>query len=117
MLFLANENVPGAAVRALREAGHDVDWVREDSRGAKDLVVLARSAREGRLLLTFDKDFGDLVFHEGADASPGVIVVRAILAPEALAQLLLQTLGGRSDWAGHFSVVTANRVRMRPLPR
>jgi predicted nuclease of predicted toxin-antitoxin system len=60
MRFLANENFPGAAVAALEAAGHDVVWVRMTVPGATDPEVLARAAREERVLLTFDKDFGEL---------------------------------------------------------
>jgi predicted nuclease of predicted toxin-antitoxin system len=58
MRFLANENFPGAAVVALGADGHDVVWVRVAAPGMRDPDVLAWAAREGRILLTFDKDFG-----------------------------------------------------------
>jgi predicted nuclease of predicted toxin-antitoxin system len=65
MRFLANENVPRTAIEALRAAGNDVVWIRVDAPGSSDPEVLARAAREERILLTFDKDFGEL-----AKASP-----------------------------------------------
>jgi predicted nuclease of predicted toxin-antitoxin system len=60
MRFLANENLPGTAVTALAAAGHDVVWVRTAAPGTTDPEVLAWAAREERILLTFDKDFGEL---------------------------------------------------------
>ena len=60
MRFLANENFPGAAVTRLETAGHDVVWVRIAAPGATDSDVLAWAAREERILLTFDRDFGEL---------------------------------------------------------
>jgi predicted nuclease of predicted toxin-antitoxin system len=60
MRFLANENFPGAAVSVLKFAGHDVVWVRTTAPGTSDPEVLAWAARESRILLTFDKDFGEL---------------------------------------------------------
>jgi len=57
---VANESFPGAAVTALRAAGHDVVWVRTAAPGASDPNVLAWAVREERVLLTFDKDFGEL---------------------------------------------------------
>ena len=60
MRFLANENFPGAAVAALEAAGHDIIWVRVAAPGTTDPDVVAWAAREGRILLTFDKDFGEL---------------------------------------------------------
>ena len=58
--FLANENFPAAAVASLAAAGHDVVWVRIVAPGMPDPDVLAWAAREHRILLTFDKDFGEL---------------------------------------------------------
>ena len=117
MRLLANENVPLAAVEALRRAGHDTAWIRGDAPGSTDESVLQRSVREGRLLLTFDKDFGVLVYRKGARAGRGVVVFRlAPLPPDALARYIATTLASRSDWDGSFSVVEAGRVRMRPLP-
>jgi predicted nuclease of predicted toxin-antitoxin system len=55
MRFLADENFPASAVRALQEAGHDVAWVMTIAPGIADMDVLAWTAREGRILLTFDK--------------------------------------------------------------
>lgn len=60
MRFLADENFPAAAVAGLASAGHDVAWIRTAAPGAADGDVLARAVREERILLTFDKDFGEL---------------------------------------------------------
>ena len=61
MHFLADESCDFAIVRELRAAGHDVQAVADTARGAKDADVV-RLAREGRrVLLTEDKDFGQLV--------------------------------------------------------
>jgi hypothetical protein len=73
---------------------------------------------EDRVLVTFDKDFGQLAFHAGLPATCGVIPLRLSLTDlGAAAALVTRTLAGRTDWAGHFSVVSDRRVRMRPLPR
>jgi predicted nuclease of predicted toxin-antitoxin system len=60
MRLLANENIPGVAVTALVAEGHDVAWVRTAAPGIADFEVLAWAARESRILLTFDNDFGEL---------------------------------------------------------
>src|SRR5438445_603289 len=70
MRILANENFPGEAIEALRSRGHDVAWVRTDAPGSSDEEVIARATREGRLLITFDKDFGALAFRSGLSAHP-----------------------------------------------
>jgi predicted nuclease of predicted toxin-antitoxin system len=56
MRILADENVPGIAVKALRDQGHDVSWIREESPGAEDITILAKATEEERLLVTFDKE-------------------------------------------------------------
>jgi predicted nuclease of predicted toxin-antitoxin system len=115
--ILANENMPADAVDALRSAGHDVAWVRVDAPGSPDEAVLARAAAEHRLLITFDKDFGDLVFARGRSASDGVVLFRIEMpSPSVAATKIVTALASRTDWAGHFSVVDDTKIRMVPLP-
>ena len=117
MRILANENIPGDAVELLRRRGHDVSWVRTDSPGASDEANLARAVSEQRLLITFDKDFGDLVFHKGTAASCGVVLLRiASTSASVAAGKIAGILESRTDWAGFFSVADETRIRMVPLP-
>jgi predicted nuclease of predicted toxin-antitoxin system len=117
MRILANENFPADAVSALAAAGHDVAWMRADAPGSSDRQVLQRADVEHRILITFDKDFGELAFRAGLPASSGIILFR-IAAPSAaaVARVALAVLDSRGDWAGHFSVVENTRIRMTPLP-
>ena len=104
-------------MEALQSRGHDVTWVRTDSPGSTDLQVVNRAAAEGRLLITFDKDFGELAFHSGLFSPAGIVLFRiASPSPERVAQVAVAVLEARSDWAGHFSVIEEGRVRMTPLP-
>jgi predicted nuclease of predicted toxin-antitoxin system len=117
MRLLANENIPGDAVRLLRTRGHDVSWVREDSPGATDLANLERAVSERRVLITLDKDFGDLVFRMGREASCGVVLFRiGLRAPMPVAEKIVEVLGSREDWTGHFSVADDRQLRMVLLP-
>ena len=118
MRLLANENFPLDAVEALRTEGHDVAWIREDARGSQDEQMLARAQQEDRILVTFDKDFGELAFRSRLPSSSGVILFR-ISTPSSryIAQVAVQALASRTDWAGHFSVVEDQRIRMTPLPK
>ena len=85
--------------------------------GAKDPEVLQLSAKENRLLLTFDKDFGELVFLRKNIQLPGVILFRIpITSPDSLSETVLTALSSRNDWEGHFSVIQSGRIRMIPLP-
>ncbi len=116
MRVLANENVPKAAVDELRNRGHDVVWARADMAGAEDEVVLARAQVEQRLVVTLDKDFGELAFRRGLPSQCGVVLFRMTLAsPLVVAQRMADAMESRSDWTGSFSVVEDERVRIRPL--
>lgn len=117
MRLLANENFPLEAINSLRERGHDVVWIRTEAPGIRDEDVLARARNESRVVVTFDKDFGELAFHSGLPASSGIILFRITpRSPEFVARLAADAIGSRDDWVGHFAVIEETRVRMRPLP-
>lgn len=117
MRFLADENFPRDAVDALRADDHDVRWIRTDAPGLNDRGVLARAVEEDRVLLTFDKDFGELAFRFGLPASCGIILFRLPTpSPQHVAQTVREAVTDRTDWPGHFSVVDDRRIRMRALP-
>ncbi|MCE2396001.1 DUF5615 family PIN-like protein [Candidatus Poribacteria bacterium] len=116
MHLLANENFPGLAITAIRSRGHNVAWIHEDSPGISDHAVLSRATAEERILITFDKDFDELVFRLGLNAPSGIILFRIPPdSPSFVAQTAVTVLESRTDWSGHFSVVEENRVRMTPL--
>jgi predicted nuclease of predicted toxin-antitoxin system len=71
MLFFADEDFPGLAVRWLREAGHDVVWARTAMPGDADASLLAAAQRDFRVILTCDKDFGELAFHRACRRRAG----------------------------------------------
>ena len=75
-LFLADENFPVATVRFLRERGDDVIHALETFSGVADDVLLAFARAESRIILTFDLDFGNLVFRDRLASSPGVVLFR-----------------------------------------
>ncbi|HKP86643.1 MAG TPA: DUF5615 family PIN-like protein [Blastocatellia bacterium] len=115
--ILANENFPGDAVDALRSQGHDVLWVRTDAPGISDEGVLALAVSEDRILITFDKDFGELAFRHKLPASSGIVLFRIHpSSPARVASFAVYALESRIDWAGNFSVVEETRVRMTRLP-
>jgi predicted nuclease of predicted toxin-antitoxin system len=65
MRFLADESCDFAVVRALRAVGHDVSTVSDVAPGAEDYVVATLADEESRVLLTEDKDFGQLAYATG----------------------------------------------------
>ena len=106
MRLCAKENIPEDSVTRLRHSGHDVLWIREAAPGSADNAVLGWAVADSRLPITFDKDFGELVFRRGAKASQGVVLFR-ISQPSAaaVAERIAAVLASRDDWSGHFSVV------------
>lgn len=115
--LLADENFPLASVGRLRSAGFDVAAVAEIARGAPDLDVLVMAREQSRVLVTFDRDFGELVYRDLAPIPPGVIYLRvAASSPEEPAQVVVDLLADASlQILGRFTVVTADGVRQRAL--
>jgi predicted nuclease of predicted toxin-antitoxin system len=115
--FLADESCDFAIVRALRAAGHDVIAVAEVALGAADNVVLELARNEQRLLLTEDKDFGQLVYADGK-AAGGVIFIRyPASARSLLPQIVADLVSRESDrLSGAFVVVQPSRIRITRNP-
>jgi hypothetical protein len=81
-----------------------------------DPDVLVWASREGRILLTFDKDFGELARNAGLHPTCGVVLFRLPMSrPGDVGGRLADLIATRDDWAGHFSVIEPGRIRMRPL--
>jgi hypothetical protein len=78
--------------------------------------VPAWAAREQRILLTFDKDFGELAKGSGLPTTCGVVLFRIPMSkPGDVGQRLADLIAARSDWIGHFSVIESGRIRLRRL--
>jgi len=117
MRLLADENIPLEAIRALRDAGHDVFSASESARGVSDDAHIARAIEEDRLILTFDLDFGQLAATASPKPAAGVLLLR--LEPQNPEEVttLLQALLARPEivWRGHLSIVDRIHLRQRPL--
>lgn len=112
--LLADENFPLPVVTGLAANGYDVLSVAQSAPGIKDRDVLELACRTGRRLLTFDSDFGDLVFFHGAPAPTAILYFRLhpVVVEEVL-DLALRALAETPD--GHFAVVTRENIRLRRL--
>ena len=75
MQFIVDESTGAAVVAYLRGAGHDVVAVAEIMRQAADDSILELALSQGRILITNDKDFGELVFRSG-QSHHGVLLLR-----------------------------------------
>ena len=79
--------------------------------------MLARAQSEHRILVTLDKDFGELAFRSRLPAQSGVILIRLDWRdPDADNPVIITALLSRDDWAGNFAVIERDRIRIRPLP-
>jgi predicted nuclease of predicted toxin-antitoxin system len=115
--FLADESCDFAAVHALRAAGHDVVAVSDVARGAEDSVVIELARSDRRVLLTEDKDFGQLVF-AAARQSSGVVLLRwPVSARSTLGAPIVEFVAAQGDLlTGSFAVVEPGRARMSRPP-
>lgn len=117
MRVLANENFPRPSVLALRALGVDVESVAESMPGATDRVVLKHAVGTGRWLLTFDRDYGELVFLRAVPPPPAIVFLRQGPYPPGWAGQAVYALLQRPDFAfGHLVVISGRTVRRRPLP-
>ena len=114
MILLADENIDLSVIARPRAEGHQVFAVSEMDPGVTDDVVLALANERNALLLTEDKDFGELVFRQGL-VHAGVILIRtAGIAPDAKGQLLARTLASHArEVVGCFCVLTRDSLRIR----
>jgi predicted nuclease of predicted toxin-antitoxin system len=119
MRFLADENFPLASVHHLRSHGLDVAAMAEDAAGSPDTEVLARATSKGRLLLTFDRDFGDLIFRQAWPPPPGLVYCRfAPMTPVEPGEVVLRLLAIQQfELEGQLTVVERTNIRQRPLRR
>ena len=117
-LLLANENIPAPAVRWLRDHGYDVEAVAERMPGATDEKVLNLAHHDGRWLLTFDRDYGELVYTRRLPLPPAIFYLRITAClPTAPGELIARLLEQPEQFAGFFVVLDAKRWRRRALPK
>ena len=116
MRWLADECVAAPLVARLRDLGHDVSYMAERSAGTSDEEAIALAQAEDRILLTEDKDFGELVFR-WRRLVPGLVLVRIDPELSALRSQRLQAAIERYGDAlrGRYTVVEGARFRSRPL--
>ena len=114
--FLADENLPFPSFRLLADKGIDITHVGIDAPSIDDVSVLKIAKDEGRILLTFDRDHGELIFTKSVEPPPGVVYFRLTdYRPESPGQRLLKILESGTDLNGFFTVVGITGLRRRAL--
>lgn len=114
MNLVADESVDQPIVERLRQDGHAVAAVAELSPSISDDEVLRQASEQSALLITGDKDFGELVYRLGR-VHAGVVLLRLNgLSSDAKAKLVSETFQKRGhEMVGAFSVISAGMVRIR----
>ena len=118
MKFLADESVDFPIVKSLRDQKYTVDYITELSPGISDNEVLQLAEQKNAILITADKDFGDLIFRLGK-VSSGIILYRLSgLNNEEKAAMILRVVTDYSeDLQGCFTVVSIDQIRIKKLPQ
>jgi predicted nuclease of predicted toxin-antitoxin system len=119
MRFLADENVARPTILLLRAAGHEIESMSELAPGTPDEEVLQRARLGGHILITFDRDFGELVYRRGAPVPAGIIYLRLRgVMPGPIASILINLIESPDiELSGRFTVVDPEKVRQRALVR
>jgi len=116
MNFLADESIDKQIVDHLRQEGHQVWYVAEMEPGISDDAVLDLSNQKKTLLLTGDKDFGELVFRQGR-ATSGIVLIRlAGLSQTRKAEIVSSAISKHAKQIPEaFTVITSKSIRIRHL--
>ncbi|TAK52035.1 MAG: hypothetical protein EPO24_15465 [Bacteroidetes bacterium] len=115
MKFLANENFPVASVRILQEAGYDTKFIGFECPSISDVEVITLAVQESRTIITFDKDYGELIYKYGHKPKGGVIFLRLKeFTPEEPAEYLLHIIRSTEIiFENYLTVIDSKNIRQR----
>lgn len=116
-LLLSDENMPGASQKFLEEEGYDIKYISGDLAGLPDDEVMDLAIREDRIIVTFDSDFGDLVFRLNYRPR-GVVFFRWEFYRPVEPGIYLHQMISQNEIQldGFFTVIGSDRIRQRPIP-
>ena len=114
-MFLANENFPKPSTTLLRDNGFHVVSIQEELSGVSDKAVLQEAIDQDLIILTFDRDYGNLIFRYAQQSPPGVIYFRdkgsdPLFAGQLLVKLLKEKL---LSFQNAFTVIEEKNIRQR----
>jgi predicted nuclease of predicted toxin-antitoxin system len=116
MRFLADENVARVVAARLRAAGLDVAAIAETAAGASDEQVLAIAVADQRILITEDRDFGELIVRQRMAVGGIVLLELDPLSNDAAAARVVDVVSAHAArLPGNLVVIEPGRVRIRPL--
>ncbi len=115
MKLLLDENLPFAVESALQSAGFDIRKVSEETPRAVDDAVLAGAERSSQIVVTSDKDFGELVYRR-QHAFHGVVLIRCHPISDHIDWIIQVLSEHQVELAGAFVVIAPHKVRIRRRP-
>jgi predicted nuclease of predicted toxin-antitoxin system len=114
MKFLADENIIQPVVDALREQGYVVGYITELSPGIDDDVILEKAFDKDYVLLTEDKDFGELVYRIKHRFRSVVLIRLHGLSAQSKVRILTTAIKEHgTEFSGNFIVISYNTIRIR----
>ena len=115
MILLADESIDRQIVDSLRRDGHDVIYIAEVEPSIPDNEVFDRANEKAALLITADKDFGEIVFRDSRLISDGVVLIRlsGLSAAKKSAVVIAAINDHEAEFPHHFSVISAGKIRIR----
>ncbi len=120
MRFLVDECIFAQVVEHLRRDGHDVVWIGDIMPSARDRAVLLFANAERRILMSEDRDFGELIFRDGMPAI-AIISLRVSefdFKPDEMGRYAATKIMELGDTLlGHFTVIEPGGARPRALPK
>lgn len=117
MRFLADENVSRLVIERLRSGGHDVISIAETRSGAPDKDILDAADAHGRILITEDRDFGEMVIRQRVGARGVMLLELDRLSNAMEAATVAEVVSAHADkLTGNLVVIEPGRIRVRPLP-
>ncbi len=115
MNLLADESVDRQIVERLRQDGFNIFYIAEVEPSISDETVFELANEKESLLITADKDFGEMVFRDGKLSLGGVVLLRlAGLSSEKKSQIISDAFKlHKSEFSKAFSVIESGKVRIR----
>ncbi len=115
--FLANESFPLTSVKIIKDKGFDILRIGDDFFGITDEEVIDFANSDDRIILTFDSDYGELIFKNGYNISNGVIYFRwSIFNAEEPGDYLLYLIDRNEiDFKNKFTVINRNNIRQKNI--
>jgi predicted nuclease of predicted toxin-antitoxin system len=113
--LVADENVHGKVIRRLRASGYEVESIKETDKGALDPDILARPDLRTAVLITNDRDYGDLVFRRGLPPPQAILYTRTPHRDWLLTSDLLLRELARGVRLHHMTTIASGGVRYKPF--